>query len=207
MLDICFFQVTKLSLSCRVVDEQQIERHFNSADLNELYLFNPDSHVRRPTPMVPKDRLLAEMMIKRNEWIVTFHEHDSLLQNKEDEELNEDERKAAWDDFENEKRGGLINANPFPGITDPTMLASGMLASGMLGNMTLAGMDLASLNGRTVAGIPLSNIAAMILNSNPGITQDEFLGRLRSTVHDYLFFFFFFKHCSNANKIWILLHF
>ena len=153
-----------------MVDEQQIERHFNSADLNELYIFEPDSHLRRPTPMVPKDRLLAELTIQRKDWIVTYHEHDSLLENKSDEELTEAERKAAWDDFENEKRG-------VPNLMahDPT---------GYLGGGLMPGMPdiLGSLAGRSVAGIPLSSIAAMIYNSNPGITQDEFLGRLRLTV-------------------------
>ena len=52
-------QVTKLSLSQRVVDEHQIERHFTAADLRELYKFNPDrlddpNRVERPTPVLPK---------------------------------------------------------------------------------------------------------------------------------------------------------
>ena len=150
-----------------MVDEQQIERHFNSADLNELYVFEPDSHLRRPTPLLPKDRLLAELTIQRKDWIVTYHEHDSLLENKSDEELTEAERKAAWDDFENEKRG--VNPMMMPEST---------------GYVNMPGMPdiLGGLVGRSVAGIPLSSIAAMIYNSNPGITQDEFLGRLRLTV-------------------------
>lgn len=35
--------------------------------------------------------------------IYKYHEHDSLLENKEEETLSEEERKAAWEDFENEK--------------------------------------------------------------------------------------------------------
>lgn len=104
-------QVTKQSLSCRVVDEQQIERHFNSADLAELYMFNPDSKSKRPTPMVPKDRLLAEMLIKNKDWIVNYHEHDSLLQNISEEDLTEEERQAAWVEYEAEREGIVQNSN------------------------------------------------------------------------------------------------
>ncbi|XP_050039219.1 uncharacterized protein [Dermacentor andersoni] len=100
-------QVTKQSLSCRVVDEQQIERHFNAADLQELYSFSPDSKSNRPTPMVPKDRLLAELLIRNKDWIVSYHEHDSLLQNITSEELTEEERKLAWEEYKDEREGRI----------------------------------------------------------------------------------------------------
>ena len=54
-------QVTKLSMSQRVVDEHQIQRHFNANDLAELYRFEPDilenEDDERPTPAVPKVNL------------------------------------------------------------------------------------------------------------------------------------------------------
>ena len=49
--------------------------------------------------------MFAEILKKHDTLITTYHEHDSLLENKEEEELNEDERKAAWEDYENEKKG------------------------------------------------------------------------------------------------------
>ena len=97
-------QVTKLSLSCRVVDEQQIERHFNMSDLAELYRFEPSIHVTK-SHGPPRDKLLADLMIEFPQWILDYHEHDSLLENKQEEELNEEERKEAWQDYENEKKG------------------------------------------------------------------------------------------------------
>ncbi|XP_021926690.1 transcriptional regulator ATRX-like isoform X1 [Zootermopsis nevadensis] len=116
-------QVTKLSLSCRVVDEQQIERHYNMADLQELYQFDPEQKTKRPTPILPKDRLLAELLKEHEHWIVTYHEHDSLLQNKEEEELNEEERKVAWEEYENEKKGKTIPPviTGVPGLNIPAL--------------------------------------------------------------------------------------
>ncbi|XP_044263251.1 transcriptional regulator ATRX homolog isoform X2 [Tribolium madens] len=96
-------QVTKQAISKRVIDEQQIDRHYNQNDLAELYKFDPKPG-ERPIPLVPKDVLLGELLQKFEDRIYKYHEHQTLLENKEAEGLNEEERKAAWEEFENEKK-------------------------------------------------------------------------------------------------------
>ncbi|XP_053703728.1 transcriptional regulator ATRX-like isoform X3 [Synchiropus splendidus] len=106
-------QVTKQSLSYRVVDQQQIQRHFTLSELTELYTFQPDlldkpesKSKKRKTLAPPKDELLKILLETCGEQIVSYHEHESLLDHKEDEELSESERKAAWAEYqaENTKR-------------------------------------------------------------------------------------------------------
>lgn len=96
-------QVTKQAISKRVIDEQQIDRHYNQNDLQELYKYDLEQDDERILPIRPKDRLFAEMIQKYEDLIYKYHEHDSLLENKEEETLNETERKAAWEEFEAEK--------------------------------------------------------------------------------------------------------
>lgn len=136
-------QVTKQSLFYRVVDQQQIERHFTLSELTELYTFEPDlldvpnsKKSKRTTSVLPKvticsfkfllldavkpdkkkeltmlnvfprllsqDKVLMQLLETCKEQIVSFHEHESLLDHKEEEELSEAERKAAWAEYEAE---------------------------------------------------------------------------------------------------------
>ena len=62
----------------------------------------------QPTIKPPKDKLLAELILKHKELIWKIHDHDSLLENQVDEHLTEEERKAAWKEYEDEKKG-IIN--------------------------------------------------------------------------------------------------
>lgn len=48
-----------------------------------------------------------ELHASSKEWIVTFHKHDSLLENIEEQELSEEEKKAAWEDYERSRTGRL----------------------------------------------------------------------------------------------------
>ncbi len=58
--------------------------------------------------------MLTELLSNQKEWIVGYHEHDSLLEKRPDENLDEEERKAAWDDYENEKKGLFVYRTPNP---------------------------------------------------------------------------------------------
>lgn len=104
-------QVTKLAISKRVIDEHQIDRHYKETDLMELYKVDIEPEEPRQPPMLPKDRLFAEQLRKFEDRIYKYHEHDSLLENKSEETLSQDEIKAAWEEFEAEKTRPQIQQN------------------------------------------------------------------------------------------------
>lgn len=97
-------QVTKLAISKRVIDEHQIDRHYKENDLMELYKSDLEPTEEPPIPILPKDRLFAGQLKKFEKIIYKYHEHESLLENKQEETLNEAEIKAAWEEFEAEKK-------------------------------------------------------------------------------------------------------
>ncbi|KAM7362156.1 ATRX chromatin remodeler XNP isoform 1-T2 [Cochliomyia hominivorax] len=96
-------QVAKQATAKRVIDEQQISRHYNQSDLQELYTYELEPSVPREIPILPKDRLFAELLSEHEKLLFKYHEHDSLLENEESENLSESERKEAWSEFEAEK--------------------------------------------------------------------------------------------------------
>ncbi|XP_060869537.1 transcriptional regulator ATRX homolog [Metopolophium dirhodum] len=98
-------QISKLSTAFRVVDEHQIDRHFNLKCQEELYEFEPNTTQPKSTLNLPKDRLMAELILKHKDLVMDILEHDSLLQNNEAEELDENDRNAAWEDYEKERDG------------------------------------------------------------------------------------------------------
>jgi transcriptional regulator ATRX len=79
--------------------------------------------------------LLAELIIRHKNWIVGYHEHDSLLENQTNEELSEEERKAAWEDFENEKKGlgttHRANTN-YPSVLNTSVVSMLLVSIGFI---------------------------------------------------------------------------
>uniref|UniRef100_A0A8C3YAB8 DNA helicase n=1 Tax=Catharus ustulatus TaxID=91951 RepID=A0A8C3YAB8_CATUS len=189
-------QVTKQSLSFRVVDQQQVERHFTMNELTELYTFEPDllddpnseKKKKRDTPMLPKDTILAELLQINKEYIVGYHEHDSLLDHKEEEELTEEERKAAWAEYEAEKKGMTMRFNMPTGTnTMPTNFNSQTYIPYNLGALSaMSNQQLEDLinqgrekvveatNSVAAARIqPLEDIIAAIWKENLTLTESQ----------------------------------
>merc|ERR1719494_1131710 len=150
-------QVTKQSLSARVVDEHQIESHFTMNELEELYEFKDEPLSEKPIPTVPKDRLLAELVEKHKDLVWNIHNHDSLLENKVDENLTEEERKRAWEEFEQEKKGFIQQR------ADPMML-----------QQMQAAQQMQSLN-------PMA-IQAQLRAMYPEMSHEEVMARTRWTI-------------------------
>ncbi|KAJ8933446.1 hypothetical protein NQ314_014003, partial [Rhamnusium bicolor] len=95
---LCVFAFSIKAIAHRVVDRHQITRHYKCMDLQELYSCKPNADEERPTPNVPEDKVLAKLILKLP-FIYKYHEHRTLLANRPEDNLNEQELNAAWDEF------------------------------------------------------------------------------------------------------------
>ena len=125
-------QVTKQSLSLRVIDEKQIGRHFTHSQLRELFKYTPT-----PLPQegeepeeaeceVPTADLIFARVLKklRPKWVVKYHTHDSLLEHIYDEELSKEEQDAAWKAYNEQKDSEVRAYNIASGITITSTITS-----------------------------------------------------------------------------------
>ncbi|RVE51422.1 hypothetical protein evm_003977 [Chilo suppressalis] len=93
--------VTKQAVACRVVDEQQIDRHYNMADLTELYKYD-DTGLGVASGVAVGVQDVALLRVARDTNLHAVHEHDSLLRGSGEQGLPEHERHAAWLQFQQE---------------------------------------------------------------------------------------------------------
>ncbi|KAI6179406.1 SNF2-related and DNA RNA helicase domain containing protein [Aphelenchoides besseyi] len=92
----------KQSIAQRVIDGQQIKRHYTNADLEELFVVPTEQYDERENAKYapPRDRLLAEVFRTVPQAVADCWPHDSLLQNDQSEELSEEDRLIAWEEYE-----------------------------------------------------------------------------------------------------------
>ncbi|CAL8263387.1 unnamed protein product [Lota lota] len=184
-------QVTKQSLSYRVVDQQQIERHFTMNELAELYNFEPEmlddpsgKKSKRATPVLPKDPVLAELLHSFKDHLVGYHEHDSLLDHKEEEALSEEDRKAAWAEYEAEKKGLSMRTNLPPGYQMDMGANYFPFNVAALANMSNQQLEDLINQGRqkvmeatnslkTLQRDSLEDIIARVWQENPALTENQ----------------------------------
>lgn len=83
-------------MSHRVVDKQQIRRHYKSVELTDLYpTLNLKQEPRNETIEV-QDTLLTELITTRQDWIVSIEDHESIFEDVPTEKLSIEDIQVAW---------------------------------------------------------------------------------------------------------------
>ncbi|KAM1526312.1 hypothetical protein FF1_010696 [Malus domestica] len=119
-------QVTKEGLAARVVDRQQVHRTISKEEMLHLFEFGDDENHELdqdngrmndnmtgeveilPKHVVPlsqgscsSDKLMERLIGKHSpRWIANFHEHETLLQENEEERLTKEEQDMAWEVYQ-----------------------------------------------------------------------------------------------------------
>lgn len=68
----------------------------------------------REMPNYPQDSLLAHLLRNYPHMVYKYHEHDSLLENKNEQDLSEEEKAEAWKQYDDDvKRKNETNMGPY----------------------------------------------------------------------------------------------
>ncbi|KAL7614893.1 hypothetical protein Lser_V15G05260 [Lactuca serriola] len=130
-------QVTKESLSARVVDRQQVHRTISKEEMLHLFAFGDDESLNTSynkvdqlggnaatqfNPLlhatVSSDKFMEVLLSKHHpKWIANYHEHESLLQENEDEKLSKEEQDMAWEVYRRTLEWEEVQRNPVEGPT------------------------------------------------------------------------------------------
>ncbi|CAF1582131.1 unnamed protein product [Adineta ricciae] len=110
---IYFRQVNKQAMAQRVVDAQQLARHFTESELRELYSFKIDEHDPQEylNKRLPDDIVLKNCIAKHSKLVQNILEHDSLLENHVEEQLTREEKYYALKELERDERQAEYQAN------------------------------------------------------------------------------------------------
>lgn len=121
--------VTKQAMSGRVVDKRQIDRHYKMSELSELYVLTKTDHNARPNPQMPADEFLKFLLHTYPKQVYKYHDHERLLENKPDQDLNDDEKDEAWKLYEAELSGNPRVPPNVPLLSNENMSRPDLMAS------------------------------------------------------------------------------
>ncbi|XP_065088175.1 transcriptional regulator ATRX homolog isoform X2 [Ochlerotatus camptorhynchus] len=99
--------VTKQAMSHRVADKKQVDRNYNMAELEELYHFERVNMSARPISAPAVDDVLSTLLLKFPKLIFRYHTHETMLDNKTEQDLTDIEKELAWTEFK--KKALTIN--------------------------------------------------------------------------------------------------
>ncbi|KAL0732506.1 hypothetical protein Bca4012_008715 [Brassica carinata] len=93
-------QVTKEGLAARVVDRQQVHGNISKEEMLHLFEFDEAADGKNTSPKQKvgccSDKLMENLLHRHNpNWIFSFHEHETLLKENEEEKLTKKEKDMA----------------------------------------------------------------------------------------------------------------
>ncbi|KAL3650059.1 hypothetical protein CASFOL_006462 [Castilleja foliolosa] len=124
-------QVTKEGLAARVVDKQQVQRTMSKEEMLHLFDFGDEENgdtmhelgqdqedaakLKITGPVENSCDKVFQSLISRHHpsWISSYHEHETLLQENEDEKLSKEEQDLAWKVYHN-----TLNLSEVPHVHD-----------------------------------------------------------------------------------------
>lgn len=93
-------QISKLGMASSVVDFQHMSRKVSYDQTNDLFTFNPTKNYSTLLPNT-KDPVLNQLIRSNIGFISDLKEHDSMLVESVEDQLNLEERKTIWQSFKN----------------------------------------------------------------------------------------------------------
>lgn len=140
--------VTKQAMSGRVVDKRQIDRHYKMSELSELYVLTKTDHNARPNPQMPADEFLKFLLHTYPKQVYKYHDHERLLENKPDQDLNDDEKNEAWQLYEAE-----LSGNPRIPLNNPLLNNEAFRTNDVLQNLNFLAAAAASSSAIDTSGL------------------------------------------------------
>lgn len=144
----------------------------------------------RPIPSVPKDNLLGHLLMNFPQMVYKYHEHDSLLENKGEEELSEQEKNDAWQAYEEDvKRKNETNMGPYNnsfGMLPNYSAALGTYANSLFNNYNnLSGVSGVNYPYNMYSQYPYANENHWQFNSDYASFYNNLMTMGRSTMNNY----------------------